>query len=150
MSSSGKLTTLQQTEAARLAKAAAADKPKREFSEAEKTVRRERVAQAKEALANSVGTTGPFPPTSYFSVWPWSAGFGTRVSDPELATSAGTGVAFSARGDFIAITQESSPRISVFPWSGGAFGARVSNPGTLPTGTARGVAFNRITKPYVG
>jgi hypothetical protein len=58
MSSSGKLTTLQQTEAARLAKAAAADKPKREFSEAEKTARRERVAQAKEALANSVGAKG--------------------------------------------------------------------------------------------
>lgn len=58
MPPSGKLTTLQQMEAARLAKAAAADKPKREFSEAEKTVRRERVAQAKEALANSVTTKG--------------------------------------------------------------------------------------------
>jgi len=53
---SAKLTTLQQTEAARLAKAVA--KPKREFSEAEKTARKERVAKAKEALANSVGTKG--------------------------------------------------------------------------------------------
>ena len=51
-----KLTPLQQTEAARLARGA--DKPKREFSEAEKTARKERVAKAKEALANSVGTKG--------------------------------------------------------------------------------------------
>ena len=56
MPPTGKLTTLQQTEAARLAKAA--DKPKREFSEAEKTARKERVAKAKEALATSVGTKG--------------------------------------------------------------------------------------------
>jgi hypothetical protein len=51
-----KLTPLQQTEANRLAKAA--EKPKREFSEAEKTLRKERVGKAKDALARSVGTKG--------------------------------------------------------------------------------------------
>jgi hypothetical protein len=51
-----KLTPLQQTEANRLAKAA--EKPKREFSEAEKTLRKDRVAKAKDALARSVGTKG--------------------------------------------------------------------------------------------
>ena len=49
-----KLTPLQQTEANRLAKAA--EKPKREFSEAEKTLRKDRVAKAKDALARSVGS----------------------------------------------------------------------------------------------
>ncbi len=56
MAATQKLTALQQAEADRAARAAA--KPKREFSEEEKTVRRERVAKAKEALAQSVGTKG--------------------------------------------------------------------------------------------
>ncbi|MEO7398560.1 MAG: hypothetical protein ABIW84_08355 [Ilumatobacteraceae bacterium] len=51
-----KLTTLQETEAARIARAA--DKPKRVFSEEEKAARRDRVAKAKDALARSVGTKG--------------------------------------------------------------------------------------------
>jgi len=51
-----KLTPLQEVEARRLA--AAADKPKRVISEAEKATRRERVAKAKDALARSVGAKG--------------------------------------------------------------------------------------------
>jgi hypothetical protein len=51
-----KLTSLQQTEADRLARAAG--KPKREFSEEEKALRKDRVAKAKDALARSVGTKG--------------------------------------------------------------------------------------------
>ncbi|HEY4332858.1 MAG TPA: hypothetical protein VGM78_09830 [Ilumatobacteraceae bacterium] len=51
-----KLTPLQETEARRIA--AAADKPKREFSEEEKATRRDRVAKAKDALARSVGAKG--------------------------------------------------------------------------------------------
>jgi hypothetical protein len=51
-----KLTTLQESEAARLAKMA--DKPKRVFSEEEKAVRKDRVEKAKDALARSVGTKG--------------------------------------------------------------------------------------------
>lgn len=51
-----KLTPLQQIEADRLARAA--EKPKREFSEEEKALRKDRVAKAKDALARSVGTKG--------------------------------------------------------------------------------------------
>jgi hypothetical protein len=51
-----KLTPLQELEARR--KAAQSDKPAREFSEAEKATRRERVAKAKDALARSVGAKG--------------------------------------------------------------------------------------------
>lgn len=53
-----KLTPLQEQEARRLAKAAGTDKPKRAFSEEEKTIRKERVAKAKDALARSVGARG--------------------------------------------------------------------------------------------
>jgi len=51
-----KLTPLQQIEADRLARAV--EKPKREFSEEEKALRKDRVAKAKDALARSVGAKG--------------------------------------------------------------------------------------------
>lgn len=51
-----KLTPLQQIEADRLARAV--EKPKREYSEEEKALRKERVAKAKDALARSVGAKG--------------------------------------------------------------------------------------------
>jgi hypothetical protein len=51
-----KLTPLQQLEAERAARSL--PKEKREFSEEEKALRKERVAKAKDALARSVGTKG--------------------------------------------------------------------------------------------
>jgi len=51
-----KLTPLQQIEADRLARAV--EKPKREYSEEEKALRKDRVAKAKDALARSVGAKG--------------------------------------------------------------------------------------------
>jgi exonuclease VII large subunit len=56
---SPKLTTIQEIEARRAATPApAAEKTGRAFSEAEKTLRKERVAKAKDALARSVGMKG--------------------------------------------------------------------------------------------
>jgi hypothetical protein len=51
-----KLTPLQEAEARRAA--ASEEKPKREHSEEEKALRKERVAKAKGALARSVGMKG--------------------------------------------------------------------------------------------
>ncbi len=54
-----KLTTLDEIEARRKASPDnTAGKPKREISEEEKAVRKERVAKAKDALARSVGMKG--------------------------------------------------------------------------------------------
>lgn len=53
-----KLTTAEELEAARKAPAQGGEKPKREFSEEEKTKRKERVAQVKDALARSKDTKG--------------------------------------------------------------------------------------------
>ena len=54
-----KLTPLQESEARRLAaQAARVNKVSRTFSEEEKTVRKERVAKAKDAMSRSVGLKG--------------------------------------------------------------------------------------------
>ena len=53
-----KLTTREELEASRMAKSAAAEKPKRVISDEEKAVRKDRVAKAKDALARSVGAKG--------------------------------------------------------------------------------------------
>jgi hypothetical protein len=55
MATHDKLTPLQEVEARRTA---GKDKPTRTIPEAEKAVRRERVARAKDALARSVGAKG--------------------------------------------------------------------------------------------
>ncbi|MCE9551798.1 MAG: choice-of-anchor D domain-containing protein, partial [Planctomycetes bacterium] len=57
----------------------------------------------------------------------------------------------------IAVAHSSSPYVSTYPWTG-AFGTKISNPGTLPTGDGRDVSFTalgdylavaHITSPYV-
>ena len=59
MATPPKLTPLQESEARRLAaQAARANKVTRTFSDEEKTVRKERVAKAKDAMSRSVGLKG--------------------------------------------------------------------------------------------
>ena len=41
----------------------------------------------------------------------------------------------------IAVAHGTSPYVTVYPWSSG-FGTKYSNPGTLPAGTGRSVAFS--------
>ena len=53
-----KLTSLQDVEARGNANASASDRAKRVISDEEKATRKERVTQAKDALARSVGTKG--------------------------------------------------------------------------------------------
>jgi WD40 repeat protein len=43
---------------------------------------------------------------------------------------------------YIAVGNNSSPRINIYPWSGSGFGEKVANPATVPPGTSLGVAFN--------
>jgi hypothetical protein len=57
-----KLTPLQQQEALRLARQAG--KPAREFTDAEKALRKDRVAKAKDALSRSVGLKGDQVPAA--------------------------------------------------------------------------------------
>jgi hypothetical protein len=63
MPAQGKITPLQESEARRLAaQAARANKVTREYSDAEKAVRRDRVAKAKDALSRSAGLKGTHVP----------------------------------------------------------------------------------------
>ena len=80
--------------------------------------------------------------TPYISTYPWSAGFGTKYSDPAtLPAGTGNGVAFSPAGTDIAVAHASTPFIAAYPWSAG-FGTKYANPATLPTGNGSGTAFN--------
>lgn len=65
----------------------------------------------------------------------------TKVSDP--ATPVPTrnwGVAFSPDGAYIGVAINSSPYVYVYPWSG-SFGAKMSNPATLPPGIPNEIAW---------
>jgi hypothetical protein len=42
----------------------------------------------------------------------------------------------------IAVAHNTTPFVTVYPWSSGGFGAKVSDPATLPTGNSTGVAFS--------
>jgi len=41
----------------------------------------------------------------------------------------------------IALAHDTSPFISVYPWSVSGFGTKYANPATLPTGNGSGVSF---------
>jgi hypothetical protein len=51
-------------------------------------------------------------------------------------------VAFTAASDAIAVAHNTSPYISAYAWSGSGFGARFTNPATIPTDNSKAVAFN--------
>ena len=91
-------------------------------------------------------STSPF-----VSAYPWSAGFGTKYSNPAtLPTGTGYGVAFSPSGNDIAVVHSTSPFVSAYPWSAG-FGTKYSDPATLPANAGYGVAFGgtEVTITYV-
>ena len=80
--------------------------------------------------------------TPFISVYPWSAGFGTKYANPStLSTGNSIGVSFNPSGTAIAVAHATSPFISTYPWSAG-FGTKYANPSTLPTGTGADVSFS--------
>jgi len=54
------------------------------------------------------------------------------------------GSSAAAKQQFIAVAHFTSPYITAYPWSGSGFGAKFSDPGTLPTDTGTNVAFTEI------
>ena len=83
--------------------------------------------------------------TPYIFVYPWSSGFGTKASDP--ATKPG-GIShsptFNSAASVIAMGNDSSMPIVAYPWSGGAFGTKVSDPASPPPADA-GYGYNSCT-----
>lgn len=72
------------------------------------------------------------------TVYPWSSsGYGTKVNDPSPAignqNANGQDVVFSPASDYIFVSGP-SPYIHAFPWTG-AFGTKVTAPGTTPGST---------------
>lgn len=87
-------------------------------------------------LVGNVGQTAP-----NVSVFPWSAGFGTKYADP-TTTSTGQlfGVSFGSTGTNIITGGSDSPYVHAWKWAGG-FGTKYANPTTLPTGATNNLAF---------
>ena len=83
--------------------------------------------------------------------------FLVKISTTEWLLSGGEAMA-ALPAYQIAIAHDASPFVSAYPWTGAGFGTKFTNPGTLPTGTGRGVAFSpagteiaiaHSTSPYV-
>jgi hypothetical protein len=83
--------------------------------------------------------------TSFVSVHQWisGVGFGTEYAAPATPLPAqGQYCAFSPTGTEIAFAHRDPPYISVYRWiPGTGFGTKYADPSTLPTNTARTVAF---------
>ncbi len=84
----------------------------------------------------------------YVHVFPWddATGYGTKLTSPaapDLPPGQGNGVAFSPTDGALLVACIGSPYVVAYNWNS-AFGARYSNPGTLPAGNAQVVAFGRI------
>ncbi len=61
-----------------------------------------------------------------------------------LADKLRAATAAKKKQQFIAVAHSYSPYITAYPWSSSGFGTKFTNPGTLPTGNGRGVAFTEI------
>jgi hypothetical protein len=68
------------------------------------------------------------------TAYPWTgSAFGAKLSNPSpLPSQSGNDVAFSRDGAVIIVAHSNSPYVSAYTWSG-AFGAKYSDPATLPT-----------------
>jgi hypothetical protein len=71
-------------------------------------------------------------------------GFGAKYANPAtLPAGQGNAIRFSHSAATIAIAHNTTPCISVYPWSSSSgFGVKYSNPSTLPTGNGLSVAFS--------
>lgn len=97
----------------------------------------------------AAGGTSP-----YVKVWPFDATyrrstglgrFGAAFANPAtLPAGAAYGVAFARNGagTALAVAHDTTPFLSVYPWSPAGFGTKLADPVTLPTGNGRAVAFS--------
>ncbi len=77
------------------------------------------------------------------SVWSWNgSSTGSKYSGPSTTpTGNSSGMGWSRSGTYIAAAHNTSPAVSVYPWSNG-FGTKVSNPATVPQGNGMQVDWN--------
>ena len=85
------------------------------------------------AFGDSVGNTIAYAFT-------YAGGFGTRYNS--TGGSATTVRDLSTTGSVIANGKDGTPFIEAYPWNSGSFGAKYTNPATLPTDSTYSVDFN--------
>lgn len=85
-------------------------------------------------------------------IWPVDASglgsLGAKFANPgTLPAGTGRSVAFSnaiwSSNAYVAVGHDTTPFLSVYPCSSSAFGAKLTNPASLPAASGRGVAFRR-------
>lgn len=94
----------------------------------------------------------------YITVYPWHPlnGFGIKYSDPgTLPAGNGQDVSFKRSTNLspssdIGVAHDTSPYVTVYPWSLSGFGSKYSNPGTLPTGDGKSISFDSIHDVIIG
>lgn len=82
--------------------------------------------------------------TPFLSVYPWTyaGGFGAKVTDPvSLPAAQVNGVTWSDDGKFLIVTTGTTPFVEAWDWSASGFGAKLADPGTLPTSGGVSIAF---------
>ena len=79
----------------------------------------------------------------YISAWAWNgSSTGSKYANPAtLPAGNASGMGWNRLGTYIAAAHNTSPSVSVYPWSSG-FGTKVSNPATLPGGDGMQVDWN--------
>ena len=118
-------------------------------------------AEPRKIRFNSAGTAvaQSYNGSQRVAAWPWSGGtWGSRYANPAtMPTGSSLDLAWSPSGADLAVAHNTTPFISVYPFSGG-FGTKYANPSTLPAGNGKGVAFNgdgsaiavaHVTSPYI-
>lgn len=82
----------------------------------------------------------------YVQMWAWSAGFGAKATDLAGGNIPSAdpirGLAFNAAGTALYGANATTPYVHGWPISGGAWGSKFSNPGSLPSGAATQLAIN--------
>lgn len=89
---------------------------------------------------NVIATASDTNP-QFLSAFPWSAGFGTKFTDPSSQPVYPLDLRWSPSGDTVVGTEIGSPYIAAFPFSSG-WGTRYANPASLATGTGNGLDFS--------
>lgn len=90
------------------------------------------------AVGNNSGTAAAVEVYAFNSS---TGAIGAKVSNPGTAiTGLPNGLTWSQSGAYLAVAHDTSPFITVYPWSAG-FGTKLSDPGTLPTSNGRSIAW---------
>jgi hypothetical protein len=100
-------------------------------------------SSANHHIGGSQEASSPFQNIYRFSKT--GAGWGTRFSNPAtLPAGSANCIDFSTDGLVVGIGHNTTPFLSVYPWSDSGYGTKYANPGTLPDTNGVGIRFTPL------